>query len=111
MRKAVQNVMMRPSTALHYIADVEKIVLELIEKIEDEMDNNSCTEVKKLLQQYTTDAISFMFTGHEVGALRETEDGQKMLANLDLILKIWSEMIFLPVPLAKYHPKMNKLGR
>lgn len=108
-RKAIQKIMMRPNSALHYVSDTEKIALELIRKFEDKMDNNGNVEVKEFLQQYAFDAISFMFIGKNIGALKETEESKEMMNNLDLILNTWSEMMFLPIWLAKYHPKTNKI--
>ena len=102
---------MRPNSALHYISDTEKIALELIEKLEDKMDNSGNVEVKELMQQYAFDAISFMFIGHKVGALQGTEESKTIMANIDYILNTWAEMMFLPIWLAKYHPKMNKFGK
>ena len=110
-RKAIQKIMMRPNSALHYVSDTEKIALELIRKFEDKMDNNGNVEVKEFLQQYAFDAISFMFIGKNIGALKETEESKEMMNNLDLILNTWSEMMFLPIWLAKYHPKTNKIGK
>ena len=101
---------MRPNSALHYISDTEKIALELIEKLEDKMDISGNVEVKELMQRYAFDAISFMFIGHKIGALQETDESKEMMSNLDYILNTWAEMMFLPVWLAKYHPKMNKFG-
>ena len=42
-RKAVQKVMMRPNSAMHYVPEVEEIVLELIEKVEAEKVEESKT--------------------------------------------------------------------
>ena len=110
-RKAVQKIMMRPDSALHYVPEVESIAEELVDKIEADKDGAGNLEVNKLFKQFATDAIALMFIGRKVGAMEGSEDGDKMIEYLEKILQMWGEFIYLPVWLGKYHPNMNKMGR
>ena len=110
-RKAVQKIMMRPDSALHYVPEVESIAEELVDKVEADKDGAGNLEVNKLFKQFATDAIALMFIGRKVGAMEGSEDGDKMIEYLEKILQMWGEFIYLPVWLGKYHPNMNKMGR
>ena len=109
-RKAVQKVMMRPNSAMHYVPEVEEIVLDLIEKVEAEKDPNGKYELNNELKKFATDAISLMFLGKKLGAMHDSEDGKLIIENLDNVLRIWGEIMFLPLWIQKLTPQLSKMS-
>ena len=110
VRKAVQKVVMRPNSAMHYVPEVEEIVLELIDKIEAEKDSQGKYELNNELKKFATDAISLMFIGKKLGAMQDSEDGKLIIENIEKLLEIWAEIFMLPLWLQKLTPHISKMG-
>jgi len=110
-RKAVQKVMMRPNSAMHYVPEVEEIVLELIDKVEAEKDSQGKYELNNELKKFATDAISLMFIGKKLGAMQNSEDGIMMMENIEKMLLKWGDILFLPLWLQKMTPQMSQMSK
>ena len=109
-RKAVQKVMMRPNSAMHYVPEVEEIVLDLIDKVEAGKDHQGKYELNNELKKFATDAISLMFIGKKIGAMQDSEDGKLMIEKIDKMLQEWGEILFLPLWIQKFTPQLSKMS-
>ena len=109
IRKAVQKIMMRPNSAMHYVPEVEEIVLELIDKVEAEKDSQAKYELNNELKKFATDAISLMFIGKKLGALQDSEDGKFIIESIEKTLLEWGDILFMPLWLQKLTPQISRM--
>ena len=80
VRHKVQQDMMRPKSALYYIAELEEIAVELTVKIEQLISSkDGILEPQRVLQEYALEAVGCVFLGTRLGAMAGLEDGQRMI--------------------------------
>ena len=103
--------MLRPDSAAQYVSEVEKIALEVVDKITETKNTDGSLEITSLMKHFATDAISTIFIGSKIGAIEGTEESKDLLEHLEGFMLNWSELMMLPLLIGRYHPKYKKIGK
>ena len=81
-RRAVPQDMMRPTSALYYIDDIETVALEFTDKVIAARDEKENVDIGMLCKEFSLDAISCIFLGGKIGALSGSEDAKKLIEGM-----------------------------
>merc|ERR1719341_586813 len=103
-RKAVQQDMMRPSSALFYIDELAETSEELCDKLIAECDENGDTvKFNYTLQQFALEAVGIMFIATKLGVMQGAPDGKRLMAAVSAFIEKFNTFVILP----KHVLKMN----
>ena len=108
IRSKVQQIMMRPESALYYISDLENIAMELVEKISNVKDKNGMLEPCDLVREYSLEATGFIFMGARLGALKGSGDGKRLIENEIKTKELLGTLLYAPLSIAPYLPIYKK---
>jgi len=100
---------MRPKSALYYIADMEDIALELVEKIVKDRGEDGVLDVHRVVQEYALEAVGCIFMGVRLGTLRGSKEGQRLIEIQEQALPLLMELFFMPPAIVDYLPSFKKL--
>lgn len=101
-RKAVQQDMMRPSSALFYIDELAATSEELCDKLIAECDENGETvKFNYTLQQFALEAVGIMFIATKLGVMQGAPDGQRLMAVVSAFVEKFNAFVILPKPVLK----------
>ena len=101
-RKAVQQDLMRPKSALFYIKELNESAEELCAKVVANLDANSeTTDINATLQRFALEATGIMFIGTRLGCMNNNPDSLKFISVVDNFLKNFQNMAILPVWMLK----------
>jgi len=103
-RQAVQQDMMRPSSALYYISEIEEISLELVEKIVSMRDQSGSATINQVCQEFALESIGCIFLGSRLGTLAGHEDGRRLIEAQTQVLGWSLPMLFLPLKACRWIP-------
>ena len=76
VRQAVQQDMMRPASALHYLSELEAVAVEAAQQVEARRAGREALEVNTVCSQFALDAVGVFALGTKLGALQGTGDGK-----------------------------------
>ena len=109
VRSKVQQDMMRPKSALYYIAEMEEIAVELSEKIEALVGpGGGVLDPYQVVQEFALEAVGSVFLGARLGALKGTEGSKFLIENSSKANEIGQKLIFTPTIIASYLPDYKK---
>jgi len=109
VRHKVQQDMMRPKSALYYIAELEEIAVELTVKIEQLISStDGILDPQRVLQEYALEAVGCVFLGTRLGAMAGLEDGQRMIEISDKFSSLALKLLFMPQWILPYLPDFKK---
>ena len=100
--------MMKPKSALYYIADIEKIALEVMDVVEKEADGSHTLDVVKVCQRYSLESVSVVFLGSRLGALAGEEDGRRLIEIADSLGPTSQNLLFVPSFIAPHLPQYKR---
>jgi hypothetical protein len=104
VRQLVQQDMMRPKSALYYIADLEDIASELVEKISDIVEKDEMLNPAEVLHEYAAESVGCFFMGSRLGTLTGRGDGKRLIRNQEVGLSIYMKLLFFPHAVARFLP-------
>ena len=113
-RKAVQQDLMRPKSALFYIKELNETTEELCAKVVANLDANSeTTDLNATLQRFALEGLGIMFIGTRLGCMNDNPDSLKFISVVDNFIKNILLIIMLPVWMLKvsgiYRQTLNDL--
>lgn len=108
-RQAVQQDMMRVSSALHYVADIQDIAQELADKIAKSRAADGILDPLPLLHEFALESIGCIFLESRLGVLKGDPDGKAIIKQADYIFSNVMPILFLPYWLARRLPFFRQL--
>ena len=103
-RKAVQQDMMRPKSALYYIKDIETVAVEFTDKVLAGRDKKGEIDIGTPCKEFSLDAISLIFLGGKIGALAGSEDADELIQRMDFFMKYGFFLYMCPTKLVQWLP-------
>ena len=107
VRSLVQQDMLRPKSAMFYLASIEEISLELADKMEDDLDDKSeIDDVMGLLARWALEAVTSIFLDTRLNCLAEdhqpNSDTMRLIENVNVILGPDAMELAAGLPIWKY---------
>ena len=104
VRRQVQQDMMRPKSAFHYISDLEDIAIELTEKAHKKISKDEILDPYPLMQEYALEAVGCIFMGTRLGAIKGVGDGKRIIEILTKMFECLNTLFLFPTSIAPYLP-------
>ena len=109
VRSKVQQDMMRPKSALYYIAEMEEIAKELSEKIETLVGpDGGVLDPHRVVQEFALEAVGCVFLGARLGALKGTEDSKFLIDNTTEVNVLAAKLMMIPMSIVSYLPDYKR---
>jgi cytochrome P450 len=108
-RQLVQQDMMRPGSALHYLQHIEAIAGELADRVAAGRDAAGETNVGALCQEFGLEAIGQVFLGCRLGSLQGSSDSRTIRHNADIFFREALITVLLPMWAVRCTPVYRRL--
>jgi len=97
-RKAVQQDLMRPKSALYYVDELNDTTDEFLQKIVETLDEKGETsDLNHHLQEYALEASGIMFIGTKLGVLKGSPEGSELMKAVSEFISKLNHLFNLPV--------------
>lgn len=108
-RQAVQQDMMRVSSAMLYIKSIQDIGEELADKISKTKDAAGKLDPMICLQEYALESIGCIFLEARLGTLQGHPDGQELIRHVDILFRNSTPLYLFPFWLARQLPFYTRM--
>jgi len=103
-RQLVQQDMMRSSSALLYIEELETIAEELVEKLAEVKNNEGEINVGEYMKEYALECTGEIFLGSRLGVLKGSETGKMMIEQFEIFTRASLPLFMYPLYISKWMP-------
>jgi len=101
--------MMRPKSALHYIEELEKIAMELTEKLSVEADQDGNICIESYVKEFALEATGAIFLGSRLGVMKGSKTGKTMIQQVDIFSKNSLPLFIFPPSVSKWMRFYNEI--